>query len=60
MAKTPSSAARDAVRDTVPKLVEVTENVLFGDIWERPGPVQARPQPDHLRGAGRDPIVPSS
>jgi 4-carboxymuconolactone decarboxylase len=37
MAKTPSSAARDRVRDTVPKLIEVTENVLFGDIWERPG-----------------------
>ena len=37
MAKTPSSAARDQVRDTVPKLIEVTENVLFGDIRERPG-----------------------
>jgi 4-carboxymuconolactone decarboxylase len=37
MAKTPSSASRDHVRDTVPKLIEVTENVLFGDIWERPG-----------------------
>jgi len=37
MSKTPSSAARDRVRDTVPKLIEVTENVLFGDIWERPG-----------------------
>ena len=37
MAKIPSSAARDAVRDTVPKLIEVTEKVLFGDVWERPG-----------------------
>ncbi len=23
--------------DIAPKLVEVTDNVLFGDIWERPG-----------------------
>jgi 4-carboxymuconolactone decarboxylase len=32
----PSSASRDRVRDTVPKMIEVTEKVLFGDIWERP------------------------
>ena len=37
MAKIPSSAARDAVRDTVPKLIEISEKVLFGDVWERPG-----------------------
>jgi 4-carboxymuconolactone decarboxylase len=36
MAQAPSSASRDRVRDTVPKLIEVTEKVLFGDIWERP------------------------
>jgi 4-carboxymuconolactone decarboxylase len=36
MAQAPSSAARDRVRDTVPKMIEVTEKVLFGDIWERP------------------------
>ena len=36
MAKAPSTAARDRVRDTVPKLVEATEQWLFGDIWERP------------------------
>jgi 4-carboxymuconolactone decarboxylase len=36
MAQPASSAARDRVRDTVPKLIEVTEQVLFGDIWERP------------------------
>ncbi|PPQ40172.1 carboxymuconolactone decarboxylase family protein [Rhodopila globiformis] len=35
MAQPPSSAARDRVRNTVPKMIEVTENVLFGDIWER-------------------------
>jgi len=32
----PPSAARDKVRATVPKLIELTENVLFGDVWERP------------------------
>ena len=37
MAKIPSSASRDAVRDTVPKLIDLTEKVLFGDVWERPG-----------------------
>ena len=35
MAQPASSAARDRVRNTVPKMIEVTENVLFGDIWER-------------------------
>ena len=35
MAKQPSSASRDRVRNTVPKLVEATEQWLFGDIWER-------------------------
>jgi 4-carboxymuconolactone decarboxylase len=33
----PSANARDAVRSTVPKMIEVTENVIYGDIWERPG-----------------------
>jgi 4-carboxymuconolactone decarboxylase len=37
MAKAPSSAARDKVRNTVPKLIDPTEKVLFGDVWERPG-----------------------
>lgn len=35
MAKIPTSAARDKVRDTVPKLIELSEKVLFGDVWER-------------------------
>jgi 4-carboxymuconolactone decarboxylase len=34
---TPPSAARDKVRATVPKLIDLTEKVLFGDVWERPG-----------------------
>jgi len=29
--------ARDLIGDVAPKLVELTEKVLFGDIWERPG-----------------------
>jgi len=33
---TPPSASRDAVRATVPYMIEMTEKVLFGDIWERP------------------------
>jgi 4-carboxymuconolactone decarboxylase len=36
MAKQPVSS-RDAVRKTVPKMIEVTEQVIYGDIWERPG-----------------------
>ena len=37
MAKTTASANRDKVRATVPKLIDLTEKVLFGDVWERPG-----------------------
>jgi len=39
MSKPPavSSAARDALRAFVPKLIELTDNTLFGDVWERPG-----------------------
>jgi len=32
-----SSAVRDKLRPVVPKLMDLTENVLFGDVWERPG-----------------------
>ncbi len=28
---------RELIGDTAPKLVELTEEVIFGDIWERPG-----------------------
>ena len=41
------------VRDVFPKLGELTGKVVFGDVWERPGPVQARPEPDHRRRADR-------
>jgi 4-carboxymuconolactone decarboxylase len=37
MPKQPSTAARDRVRTVAPKLIEYTDNVLFGEVWERPG-----------------------
>ena len=33
----PKSIARETMGDIAPKLVELTEQVLFGDVWERPG-----------------------
>ena len=30
-------STRELVGDVAPKLVELTEQVLFGDVWERPG-----------------------
>ena len=32
-----AQAARDAVRTVAPALIEYTESVLYGDLWERPG-----------------------
>ncbi|RKG92288.1 carboxymuconolactone decarboxylase family protein [Corallococcus terminator] len=32
----PESAAQKALGDFAPKLVELTDEVLFGDVWERP------------------------
>ena len=32
----PASPVRQALGDFAPKLVELTEDVLFGDVWERP------------------------
>ena len=36
MSKAPTSA-RDRVRSFVPKLIDLTEKVVYGDVWERPG-----------------------
>ncbi|MEU6577481.1 carboxymuconolactone decarboxylase family protein [Streptomyces sp. NPDC046805] len=33
----PKQSAPKELATIAPKLVEVTDNVLFGDIWERPG-----------------------
>ena len=32
-----SSDPRERLRAVVPKLIDLTEKVLFGDVWERPG-----------------------
>jgi 4-carboxymuconolactone decarboxylase len=32
-----SSPAREAVRGVVPRMIELSEDVIYGDIWERPG-----------------------
>ena len=37
MSTTPAaSPARDVVRQVAPKLIEISEKVLYGDVWERP------------------------
>src|SRR5205809_1040129 len=33
----PKPTVRESIGDLTPKLVDLTEQVLFGDIWERPG-----------------------
>ncbi len=37
MATLSSTSPRERLRPVVPKLIDLTENVLFGDVWERPG-----------------------
>lgn len=37
MSEPPPPAARETVRAVAPKLIELTEAVLYGDVWERPG-----------------------
>ena len=37
MAQSQPSTAREQVRHVVPKLIDLSEKVLFGDVWERPG-----------------------
>ncbi len=36
MADNPTNAARQTLGDFAPKMIELTEQVLFGDVWERP------------------------
>ena len=33
----PTSSAREAIRATVPKLAEISDKIIYGEIWERPG-----------------------
>jgi len=37
MAQSQPSSARDQVRNIVPGLIDLSERVLFGEVWERPG-----------------------
>ena len=37
MSKPPVNPARENVRGVVPKLIDLTEKVVYGDVWERPG-----------------------
>jgi 4-carboxymuconolactone decarboxylase len=37
MAKAPPSAKRDRIKSFVPALVDYTDDVVYGDLWERPG-----------------------
>ncbi|MDQ8732097.1 carboxymuconolactone decarboxylase family protein [Bradyrhizobium sp. LHD-71] len=37
MAKAPPSAKRDRIKNFVPALVQYTDDVVYGDLWERPG-----------------------
>lgn len=37
MAQQPKPAALEVMGKIAPKLLDLTENVLFGDVWERPG-----------------------
>ncbi len=34
---TPPVSPRDAVRPMVPNMIALSEEVIYGDIWERPG-----------------------
>jgi 4-carboxymuconolactone decarboxylase len=37
MSKKPTQTVRELIGDVAPKLTELTEDILLGDIWERPG-----------------------
>ena len=37
MAASAPSSAREQVRPIAPKLVELAEKVVYGEVWERPG-----------------------
>jgi len=36
MAQTASSPARERIRGTVPKLAEIADTLIYGEVWERP------------------------
>ena len=49
----PPSAAKVAFGKIAPALADYTDQVLFGDVWKRPGLFPARPKPHHRGGARR-------
>src|SRR5215813_1487604 len=36
MAQSASSPAREHIRGTVPKLAEIADTLIYGEVWERP------------------------
>ena len=36
MAQSASSPARERIRGTVPKLAEIADTLIYGEVWERP------------------------
>jgi len=36
MSQTANSPARERIRGTVPKLAEIADTLIYGEIWERP------------------------
>jgi len=37
MPAAPTSPARELIRGTVPRLAEISDQIIYGEIWERPG-----------------------
>ena len=36
MSAPPTSPARERIRGTVPKLAEISDKLIYGEVWERP------------------------
>jgi 4-carboxymuconolactone decarboxylase len=36
MPAAPTSPARERIRGTVPKLAEISDTLIYGEVWERP------------------------
>ena len=36
MSAPPTSPARERIRGTVPKLAEISDTLIYGEVWERP------------------------
>src|SRR3954454_10882056 len=49
-----ATPAQRLMGDIAPKLAELTDKVLFGDVWEHPGALEARSQPGDGQCVDRD------